>query len=292
MTHNDDANPLASLGFTDLESRVYMLLLARFPATGYAIAKELGKAAANIYMALDSLERKGAVMADDDTVRRFRPVAPEKLLALLDQRYQTTRSLVAEKLSGLYRSSQDDRVYRLRSFEQVQQKANDVLQRAREIALVDAFPGTIDLVHDSIAEAITRGVLVGVKAYEPLVIDGAVVAVGKNAKQIMDRWPVGWLNVVADGNEYLMALLTADGKGVIQAVWTECPYLSWVHQSAFSAEIILTAMETRIESASSPDEIRTALDELRALTMPGAPGYQSILEEIKSSHKTATEDST
>lgn len=49
------------LGFTGLEADVYTALLAESPTTGYRVAQALGKAVANTYKAIASLEAKRAV---------------------------------------------------------------------------------------------------------------------------------------------------------------------------------------------------------------------------------------
>ena len=66
------------------------------------------------------------------------------------------------------------------------------------------------------------------KAYEPLSIREAEVFVHPEGRAVVGRWPGQWLNVAVDGREHLLALLTRDGRGVQQAVWSASTYLSWV----------------------------------------------------------------
>ena len=51
---------LERFGFSPTEDKVYQALLGIGPATGYAVAMELGIARANVYQALESLTRRGA----------------------------------------------------------------------------------------------------------------------------------------------------------------------------------------------------------------------------------------
>lgn len=280
MGASEDSNPFILMGFTALESQVYMLLLSEFPATGYKIAKNLGKPTANTYKALESLERKGAVVVEEGERRMFRPIPPESLLSQMDERYRQLRGQADRTLSELYEETRDDRVYRVRSIEQVLMKARSMLDGAEEIVLIDAFPETIDLLESSMRGAIERGVLTAVKSYAPLTIEGAVAVIGAGAKKTRQRWPGRWLNMVADGAQYMMVLLGKDGREVIQAVWTECPYLSWVHHSAFSAEIILAALESRIDAGASSAELKALKRELSRLKAPSAPGYRSIMQHF------------
>jgi sugar-specific transcriptional regulator TrmB len=56
---------LLSAGLNDLEADVYLCLLDEDLLTGYKIGKLLGKPTANVYKAIDSLARKGALMIED-----------------------------------------------------------------------------------------------------------------------------------------------------------------------------------------------------------------------------------
>jgi sugar-specific transcriptional regulator TrmB len=74
---------LDSFGFTPTESLVYGALLRLGPATGYAVSREIRVARANTYAALEGLVRKGAANRISGPPARYRPAAPDTLLALL-----------------------------------------------------------------------------------------------------------------------------------------------------------------------------------------------------------------
>ncbi|HWA16154.1 MAG TPA: helix-turn-helix domain-containing protein [Gemmatimonadales bacterium] len=72
---------LTPFGFTPTESRVYEVLLAGGPGTGYAIARSAGLARANAYSALEGLVTKGAARAEEGEPKRFRAEPPGTVLA-------------------------------------------------------------------------------------------------------------------------------------------------------------------------------------------------------------------
>jgi sugar-specific transcriptional regulator TrmB len=86
---------LTPFGFTPTESRVYEVLLAAGPGTGYAIARSAGLARANAYSALEGLVAKGAARLDDGQPKRFRPEPPQAVLA----RISTAQGQAIEELS-------------------------------------------------------------------------------------------------------------------------------------------------------------------------------------------------
>ncbi|NIM48842.1 MAG: hypothetical protein GTN62_03545 [Gemmatimonadales bacterium] len=72
-------------GFTPTESLAYSALLDRGPSSGYALAKSLNLARANVYQALRGLRAKGAAVALEggQGPQIFRAVAPAAVLAMI-----------------------------------------------------------------------------------------------------------------------------------------------------------------------------------------------------------------
>jgi sugar-specific transcriptional regulator TrmB len=274
--------PLVSLGFTALEAEVYAFLLGESPVTGYRIAQALRKPAPNIYKAIESLEAKGAVMVDDGSSRVCRPVPPDELLGHLERRFQEDRARAAASLSRVGAPVPDDRVYQLRSPDQVLERARMMLGRCREVALVDAFPLPLERLRDAIDAAARRGVLVGVKAYAPTQLAGARVTVDARSARVIERWPGQWVNVVVDGAEHLVAFLTRDAESVHQAVWSSSVWLSWVYHSALSAEMMLDALDAELARGDATiDRLRAKLAELEPLRALQATGYQELVGRLR-----------
>src|SRR6188474_2426856 len=76
-------NALESLGLTQIEARCYAHLAANPSTTGYGVARGIGKPTANVYRAIETLERKGLVIHDRGTPPAYRALPPEEMLARL-----------------------------------------------------------------------------------------------------------------------------------------------------------------------------------------------------------------
>lgn len=281
--------PLMELGFTALEAEVYSHLLLESPITGYRIAQALKKPAPNIYKSLQSLEAKGAIMVDDGQNRLCRPVPPDELLAHLDRRFQATRSEAARRLTEISRVDGDDRVYQLRSRDQVMERCRAMLRRCEKIALVDGFPGPLEALRPDLARLATRAI-VAAKAYEPTKIPGVWVVEGMRGASTMARWPGAWITVVIDGAEQLIAFFSPDGE-VQQAIWTASVHLSWVYHGALACEIMVGAVERKMSENTNVEELRQLLHTLSPLHALEAPGYQRLVRRFGGSNvQTASEE--
>src|SRR5690348_9159997 len=135
---------LAELGFTELEGRVYAFLCREAPATGYRIAQAIGKPVANVYKAIDTLERKGAVLIDDGENRMCRGVPLDELLARIERDFRRSRTRAVQAFAGLEAPADDDRIYQLRSHEQILERARQMLAGARRVVLASLFPAPLE----------------------------------------------------------------------------------------------------------------------------------------------------
>lgn len=256
MNASDPARTLEILGFSLLEAEVYVLLLQHPSSSGYRIAQELGKAAAGIYKALDALAKRGAVVVDDDGTKSWRAVPAPEMLAQMERGYRRRHQAAAKSLANLGAAAADERVYRLKSFNQVVERARHMLGTAKETAVVDLFPACVDLVREDVARATERGVRVMAKLYAPAELRVSYKVVTPAAERLLEAWRGGdWLNVVIDAEEHLLALLHCADERVHQAVWTSSTYLSILYYSGISSEIGLDALGAAIERGARPDEI-------------------------------------
>jgi len=274
----DDAiSALSDLGFTALEAEIYAFLVREAPATGYRVAQALGKAAANVYKAIESLERKGALLVDDAEARLCRPVPIGELLARLERRFQEQRARAERAVDAISTDSGDDRVYRLGSKDQVVERARAMIDSATHVVLVDVFPSLFPHVADALQSAAARGVDVAVLLYAPGDVPGAEVTVHEIAEKVLAGWPGDQLNVVADAAGSLLALLERNGDRVLQAVWSESAYLSCLMHSMYAADLLTHTLAVQLEAGASADTLARTMANRRGITSTEIPGYHALL---------------
>lgn len=242
MNQNPDSDALLlPFGFTELESRLYCALLRQAPATGYKLARTVGKAAANAYQALASLVQKGAVIGDESEPRSFRPVPPAELFAVLRRDFSSQAEAAETQLAALYAPPQEDRLYQLKNLPQALERARSLIAGARETLLFDLFPAPLAQLRTELDAAQARGVLVGGCTYEALG-DAAFTHVMSPGKDfVSQRWPGHQITLIADAREVLVALVAPDGQTLHHGFWSDSSYLACLHHTGLSAEMRLAA---------------------------------------------------
>jgi sugar-specific transcriptional regulator TrmB len=280
MTRNEPVQALLAFGFTELEAEVYVFLLQESPATGYRVAQGIAKPVANTYKAIQSLQNKGAILVDEGASRLCRAVPAEELLAQLERNFQRSRKQAARALAALGGGQEDGRIYQLRSLAQVLERCVQMLDRAEELVVLDVFPQPLEELRASIEQTIARGVKVALHAYQPVVISGAEVFCNPSGPSIIERWPGQWLNLVVDGQEFLMALLNAEGTGIHQAIWSGSAYVAYLYYAALSCELRLGQLEYLLNKGATAAELSRAAERYRAFFKKDLHGYRKQLERL------------
>lgn len=279
MKRAECTEALVALGFTALEAEVYAVLVEQSPATAYKLAQEVGKAAANVYKAVESLQRKGAILVEESSSRLCRAVAPAELIHQLERQFSQASTRAQTALAQLTRPAGDERVYELGSSDQVLARARAMLLRTERMVLCDLFPEAVVELRDDVDAAARRGRRVCVQVYRPASFDPRVrVFVKPDGERLLELWPGQWLNVVSDSREHLLAFLSNGLGGVHQAVWSESVYLSLLYFSGLASEMIAGAAAAILDAGGSPESMRNAYADVReCLSGADLSGYTSLL---------------
>jgi sugar-specific transcriptional regulator TrmB len=260
MSSSDPVHSLAQLGFTNLEAEIYAFLVGESPATGYRIAQAIGKPAANTYKAIQTLERKGAVVVEDGASRQCRAVPVDELLGRISREFQTYRDRAARALKELGQPKADDRVYQIRSLDGVVQRLRQMVIESKGVILA-SLPGTIlNEVKEELTQAEGRGVDIVVRSETGEEISGIEIVPQEAADQAF------WLEmqVVVDGEQHLIAFLSKEGE-LLNAVWSGSTFLSLIHHRGLAAELNLLQVASKIRDEAGQKRLLRALAQHRSV---------------------------
>ena len=266
--------PLVELGLTNLEALIYTFLLENSPATGYGIAKGIGKPDANTYKALVSLQSKGVIIIEDSQTRLCRAIPLEELLNNYQKHYNEVINRAKNQLEKLKPSPADNRTYQLLSAEQVISKYRNMFSQSERVIMLEFFPYAIKELYQDIIAAAKRGVRITAKVCEQCNLPGVKVIVDPRGDYIRKRWPGQWANGVFDGEEYLLAFLSKDGSQVIQAVWSRNQYLSWIYYQGFVYELMLSDLEKGINDNQEINTLKEIIKKYKKLLNLKETGYK------------------
>lgn len=265
---------LTAFGFNQLESMVYCELLRQSPATGYRLSQRIGRAPANIYQALKALLQKGAVLEESDAAdaTSYVPVPPDQLFASLRSGFMTRTEAALEALREVRNPPKQDTLSQLRTASQVIERARAMIDNARQTIIFDMVPELFDLLAPELRAAEARGLsLVGI-AYRAADVSPTMPFKGEPEGAVRKRWPGLGMIVVTDASEQLVAQISDDMATVMNAIYSDSPFLSCIMHGLLQADIRLVALRGECEVADSP---------LDAFTLKAArpPGLHAMLRD-------------
>lgn len=248
---------LESLGLGHIEALSYAYLAGNPPSTGYRVARGIGKPTANVYRALEALERKGLVSHDRGTPPSYRALPPGDMLALLEREFMERKAVAARELADLRRESDDEKFYALKSREQVSSRAHVLLAAARKIALIEGPVAWVESLGAAVDDARSRGVRVLIRTDGTMATPHAD-AIGDPHRRITT------IRMAADAREALIAALPDEDR-VREAVWTRSTLLARMLHDALVCEIFYGLIERSLEDGVSAEEVETAFDRCRKI---------------------------
>jgi sugar-specific transcriptional regulator TrmB len=268
--------PVTLLGFTELEATVYAHLVQHSPATGYKIARAIGKPIANTYKAIEALQRKGAVLVDETGNRMCRALPPEDLLDRAERTFRQRHQKAKRALSRIPKADHDAGVYALTSSEQVYDRCRKMLAKAKAVAVLDLFPEPFAHLRSAIQSCLKRGVSVAVQVYDGATIPGAEMVRHGQADTVLQVWDGHWLNCSIDGAELLIAFLASDEETVHQAFWSRSPFLCTVFGSALGAELLASRLQRAVLEHWPDEEVRQAIVRFGRFRAHELPAYRQL----------------
>ncbi|WP_395373789.1 TrmB family transcriptional regulator [Marinicella sp. W31] len=240
---------LQTIGFTHLESEIYVYLQMNGPSTGYAVAKGVGKPTANVYKALASLTSKGGASSSKSDNTTYVAVDWENIISQQQNIFNQNIEKLEESLKKLPKHDVDEQVYQVAEFRQIIEHGNALIKKAEYILLADLEPKSIKWFNEELQNAAKRGVEVRVKAYSSEKIDGVFVTNRKNGEEVWAKTNDIAFHICADGVETVMGMIRSDEKTVIQAFHTQSVFFSMTVYYALLYGLIITELKEHLDGS-------------------------------------------
>lgn len=267
---------LIEIGFNKLEADVYVHLLTHPPSTAYKIGKQINKPTANVYKAIESLAKKGAVIIEDNKNKLCKAVNPDEFFSHYEKSILDKTNTAKDLLNGLETETEEQTSYAIDSVPLVFERFRSMMSRCKSIAVIDAFPKALAEVSACIEEAAQRGVDIQVEAYHPVEIKGANVICTTVGDQAISHWQSQQLNLVIDGEEHLIALMDNELKKVKQAVWSNSTYISCIlHAGMLKEQTVLKIMK-EIDNPEFENVTKQILDSQKFFFNTDVPGFNKL----------------
>lgn len=268
----------SQLGFNTLEAEVYISLLKNGPNTAYKIGKELNKPTANVYKAVDVLARSGAIEIEEGDVKICKPIPIATLALQLESNYKSKLEKAIVSIGSIERENVIEGIFKLETVEAVIQRAKDMLNRTEVIAVIDAFPKTLNNLKEDINLLATKNKEVFVEAYQDIDLNSKIsIAIPEVKDKTLEHWKAQQLNIAIDGKEILIALFNEDLTKLIQATYSNNLYLSCIMYSGLMNEHKVI----KYSNIKTFDEFIQFRDKQKFFFNSNVPGVEELFKSYK-----------
>lgn len=260
---NDRIAYLMEIGLKELESEVYLQLLKEPGITGYRISKLLKKTKPTVYKVLETLQEKGLIISNEVAKNQVFTALPiQQYLDHKESEFQKNRKKVLEALKDIKNHAVKPGLYPLERIDQVYSKIVNIINSAqKKIVLTCCTLQNNDIIA-AINAATSRGVKVLLESYLKPEVQNCDHAIYTIHSVIHKEFTYNWLEVFVDGNEYVIGLLTKDGKDLYKAIWCNEPYLAMFTYNSNVTSFILTITRDMLAKNISSREIQEKINSL------------------------------
>ena len=272
---------LQELGFSEYEARAYQALLQHNPVTGYELAKVSGIPRANIYLVLQKLEERGAVVRmESGDSSRYQPVEPEQLLDAIAHHFEHTVDAVKQTLQSLNRPVEDGYVWHIQGYDHLLSHARTVIKGTADQLLVALWPDEARALADDFTAAETRKVEITTLCLAACAQEcgGCRGRIFRN--NVIDTQDSRWLMLVPDQETVLVGEIPTRGEAstVRSRQRLLVNMTAWFIRHSIALAALLQDMGEQIEAHLTP-QTRAVL----AVVGPqGTHGWLAYMRELLS----------
>ncbi len=214
----DNSAILMEFGFSKYETDCYMALLAHHPCNGSQLSKHSGVARSRIYDVLRNLAAKGMVF--EAMPGQYVPLPQEELRRRLVSHFQTNLSLLEEQLTSAALEGDRSYILTLKGYREAIEKAEAIVEAAREELYVRLFPHTGNRLEKALQEAAARGVGVRYIGMGKMRKTFPVQIIHPHWESLYERLGGESIDIVADREEALVGMFVKGREEQSSVIWS------------------------------------------------------------------------
>lgn len=258
-------------GLTELEAKIYLILLKENKVTGYQVAKALGKPSPNIYKALNNLVKKGAAREDNSNHNKYFSAVPVKEyitqlqegLEFEKNKLESSKKTLELVLSQSSTKTTDEGIYKLKTLPQVISKTKEMINKASQQIIITSVDSIISNFAAELKSASANGISILVQGNKKHLIENINWV---NTHNDLANLSHDLLNIAVDGKESLFCIINKAQNEVMDSYWVNNRYLSIFSINSLLDECLVSSILDKLffqkaTSFNSLEDFKTWLNE-------------------------------
>lgn len=239
---------LKVLGFTEMESKMLIVLAEQGAMSGYEVAKRLGVSRSNVYAALQKLVDHGFVLLSKGEPTLYKVLPAQELTRMIADQLQNSIRHVEQMMPK--QSNDVTEFFSLENEKKVFERVRQELNRAKQEIIVDVWAEEAQLFREELEQAEKRGVKVfwsivgSVEEHRQRRMQLQIHSGQQNIEELEREYNGRKFSIVIDRK---WSMLGMRGEGLpTKALVTEHPAMLELLLNHFAQELVLFELEAEM----------------------------------------------
>jgi HTH-type transcriptional regulator, sugar sensing transcriptional regulator len=210
---------LKELGFNTYESKVYIALLKKYPATGYEISQIADIPQSRAYDTLKALEKEKIAVASNAKPITYTPIKPSELTQRYKRKVTSTLEYLNKHLPDV-KEDYTEPILSVSGSANIREKVAEIVKNAKKEIYIEIWSQDFKFIESHLRDAYDRGVEVKIVGYDNFQSNFGMVFEHGSAKEIEASLGGRMIILSVDNEEGLIANTGSQSENVT-AIWTK-----------------------------------------------------------------------
>lgn len=233
---------LKELGLNEYQSKVYVALLKKYPATGYEISKLANIPQSRTYDTLKALETLHIVIASNSKPITYTPIKPKELTKRYRRKIESTANFLDKKLPEIKEEKYTEPILSVYGRIKILDKIIDVIKNAKNEIYISLWGQDFKYIEQHLLDAYNRGVDVKIVRYDNFICNFGRVFNHSGISMLEHYKNERFIFLSADNDEGLFGV-TEVNKNNNGITWTKNPEVVFLIKAFTVKEMYMIDIE-------------------------------------------------
>lgn len=236
---------LKELGFNTYESKVYLALLQKYPATGYEISQISGVPQSRAYDTLRALEKEKIVMASSSKPVTYAPIKPTELTQRFKRKVNSTLEFLNKNLPNI-KTNYTEPILSISGSVNIKDKVIEIVKNAQQEIYIEIWTQDFKYVEPYLLDAYNRGVEVKIVGYDNFKSNFGLVFEHGFADETETSLGGRMIILAVDNEEGLVGNTSSLKSEDLHVIWTKNSGIVFLIKEFIVNDMCLLDIETNL----------------------------------------------
>lgn len=214
---------LKEIGLNEYQSKVYVALLKKHPATGYEISKLANIPQARAYDTLKSLETMHIATSTNTKPVTYTPIKPKELTKRYKRKIDSTISFLDKKLPDVKEENYIEPILNISGTAKILEKSIELIQSAQKTVYISLFAQDFKHLEQHLLDAYNRGLDVKIVKYDHFICNFGRTFTHLGIP-LLEHYNIGkFIFLSIDNEEGLFGITDNQKRDMPEIIWTKNP---------------------------------------------------------------------